>query len=111
MGENFSRIKFTEHGIHKDGLHGIYEIDEKTYVSVCTGGGAYSTLNKVDYWVLLANRHGEWSNSIKSTFEVAVVDRLNEDIVLFEGEPVYSELNVESVEEIIEKIKHSKNFK
>lgn len=111
MFEIFESIRFREHRLHEDGVHGIYEIDDKSYVSVCSGGGSYGKLNKIDYWILVKNKHKGWSNHLKSTFEVAYVDRESGELMNGEnGNVVSSELSPKDVEEIIKKIKQGEDF-
>ena len=111
MGDIFSKIKFKKHRLHEDGVHGFYHLNEDRYVSVCSGGGSYGKLEKVEYWILLSNRHGEWFDNMKSTFEVAYVDGKSGELMSGpNGDVVKSECTPQVVEEIIEKIKQDENF-
>lgn len=111
MGENFSNIKFKKHRQNENALHGIYEIDEDRYVSVCSGGESYGKLDKVEYWIMLSNRHGEWFNNIKSNFEVAYVDKKSGELLDNpNGQQVTGECTPKLVEEFIEKIKQSEGL-
>lgn len=106
MGKNFGKIVFEKHRLHEDGVHGLYHIDEDRYVSVCTGGGSYGDMDKIDYWVLLTNKHDEWTNNLKSTFEVAFVNSKSGEIEDGPyGNQVEGKLTVELVEQFIEKVK------
>lgn len=106
MGENFSNIKFKKHSLHEDGVHGIYKIDDDRYVSVCSGGGSYGKLEKIDYWIFLSNRQNEWFDNIKSTFEVAYVDNTTKELLTGpNGNIIEGEVTPQVVEDLIEKIK------
>jgi hypothetical protein len=106
MGENFSKIKFKIHRLHEDGVHGFYELDKDHYLSVCSGGGSYGDLSKMDYWVLISNKHPQLLNKIESTFEVAVVNRKSNELMDGpNGDIVKGKCTLNDVEEIIKKVK------
>lgn len=101
----FNNIKFEEHRLEGKGIHGIYPINENWYVSVCSGGGAYGDLNKYDRIALIDNDFSIWTNRIKSTFEVALCNKVQGDIELIDGEPIQTKLSVNDVELFIKKVK------
>ena len=104
MGENFTDIVFKKHRLNEKGVHGIYTIDDKNYVSICTGGDSYGDLYRVEYELFLAQLHGRWFKNIKSTFEVALVGEY-EEVSIANDYGVKSGLSQQDVEEYIEKVK------
>jgi len=111
MGDIFDNIVFKQHRLHDDGVHGFYHLSDDRYVSVCSGGGSYGKLDKVDYWILVTNKHKGWSNNINSTFEVAYVDKLKGELLDGpNGETIKGECSVDYVEDFIKKIKQEYTF-
>lgn len=109
MGENFTDIVFEKHRLNEKGVHGIYTIDDKNYVSICTGGDSYGDLYRVEYELFLAQLHGRWFKNIKSTFEVALVSECDEESIV-DDYGVKSGLSQKDVEEYIEKVKQKYGF-
>ena len=110
MGENFTNIVFNKHRLNEKGIHGIYELDDKNYISVCSGGDSYGDLYRVEYHVFLAQLHGKWFKNIKSTFEVALVIEREEESIIDDYD-VMSGLTQQDVEDFIKKVKQKLVFK
>lgn len=98
MGKYFNRIRFKEHRLHDNGIQGIYDVNEEFYVSICTGGGAYGWAVNYESYILRENRHSEWGDRFKTTFEVALCKRVGGDIVLIDGEEITPKQTYDEVE-------------